>query len=60
VVYTYVLFEHFNIFLFMYRKADDGLQKVSQTGQDLNVKSKDFTNKHIMAYSKYSVLFIST
>ncbi|KAK3102890.1 hypothetical protein FSP39_014726 [Pinctada imbricata] len=47
-----VLFQELFRFLFykLLRKADDGLQRVSQTGQELHVAPRDITNKHIMAY----------
>ena len=40
---------------YVYRKADDGLQKVSQQGQDQHVMPRDISNKHIMAYGMYSL-----
>lgn len=47
-----VLFQEAFRFLFykLLRKADDGLQKVSQTGQEMHMTPRDITNKHIMAY----------
>ncbi|KAL4225370.1 Notch receptor processing [Mactra antiquata] len=47
-----VLFQELFRFLFykMLRKADEGLHKVSQQGQDQHVTPKDISNKHIMAY----------
>lgn len=47
-----VIFQELFRFLFykLLRKADEGLQKVSQQGQDQHVTPKDITNKHIMAY----------
>lgn len=47
-----VIFQELFRFLFykLLRKADDGLQKVSQQGQDQHVMPRDISNKHIMAY----------
>lgn len=47
-----VIFQELFRFLFykLLRKADDGLQKVSQQGQDQHVMPADISNKHIMAY----------
>ncbi|KAL3842677.1 hypothetical protein ACJMK2_020666 [Sinanodonta woodiana] len=47
-----VLFQETFRFLFykLLRKADRGLQQVSQTGQNANIAPKDISNKHIMAY----------
>ncbi|XP_041367192.1 gamma-secretase subunit Aph-1-like [Gigantopelta aegis] len=47
-----VIFQEVFRFLFykMLRKADDGLQKVTQTTDSDSLTSKDITNKHIMAY----------
>lgn len=36
------------------RKADDGLQKVSQTGQEMHMTPRDISNKHIMAYGNWN------
>ncbi|XP_046581663.1 gamma-secretase subunit Aph-1-like [Haliotis rubra] len=47
-----VIFQELFRFLFykLLRRADEGLQKVSQTAQTENVTPKDISNKHIMAY----------
>lgn len=48
-----VIFQEIFRFLFykLLRRADEGLQKVSQTeGRELHVAPRDITNKHIMAY----------
>ncbi|XP_052802420.1 gamma-secretase subunit Aph-1-like isoform X2 [Mya arenaria] len=47
-----VVFQELFRFLFykLLRKADEGLQKVSQQGQEQHVTPKDISNKHIMAY----------
>lgn len=47
-----VIFQELFRYLFykILRKADDGLKKVSQTGQDMHVEPRDMTNKHIMSY----------
>lgn len=41
------------------RKADDGLQKVSQTGQEMHMTPRDITNKHIMAYGNEALFQIN-
>lgn len=47
-----VIFQEGFRFLFykLLRKADDGLQKVSQATEDEHVMPRDISNKHIMAY----------
>ncbi|KAK7491459.1 hypothetical protein BaRGS_00017288 [Batillaria attramentaria] len=47
-----VIFQEGFRFLFykLLRKADDGLQKVSQANEDEHVMPRDISNKHIMAY----------
>lgn len=47
-----VIFQELFRFLFykLLRKADEGLQKVSQQGLDQHVMPRDISNKHIMAY----------
>lgn len=47
-----VIFQEGFRFLFykLLRKADDGLQKVSQAAEAEHVTPKDISNKHIMAY----------
>ncbi|XP_014770898.1 gamma-secretase subunit Aph-1 [Octopus bimaculoides] len=47
-----VLFQELFRYLFykMLRKADEGLQRVSQQGRSGNIRPKDITNKSIMAY----------
>ncbi|XP_025114964.1 gamma-secretase subunit Aph-1-like [Pomacea canaliculata] len=47
-----VVFQEVFRFLFykLLRKADDGLQKVSQVSESENVMPRDISNKHIMAY----------
>lgn len=47
-----VIFQELFRFLFykLLRKADEGLKKVSQQGQDQHMTPQDISNKHIMAY----------
>ena len=41
------------VFCTDHRKADDGLQKVSQVSEAEHVMPRDISNKHIMAYGKH-------
>ncbi|XP_045176426.1 gamma-secretase subunit Aph-1-like isoform X2 [Mercenaria mercenaria] len=51
LVFSVIFQELFRFFFYkLLRKADEGLQKVSQQGQDQHVTPKDISNKHIMAY----------
>ncbi|GAB1602750.1 gamma-secretase subunit Aph-1-like [Argonauta hians] len=47
-----VIFQELFRYLFykMLRKADEGLQRVSQQGHNDKVRPRDFTNKNVMAY----------
>ncbi|WAR02295.1 APH1-like protein [Mya arenaria] len=55
-----VVFQELFRFLFykLLRKADEGLQKVSQQGQEQHVTPKDISNKHIMAYAFLTLCII--
>ena len=54
-IFTILHFFFIHVDPYVYRKADDGLQKVSQQGQDQHVMPRDISNKHIMAYGMYSL-----
>ncbi|XP_055996428.1 gamma-secretase subunit Aph-1-like isoform X1 [Ostrea edulis] len=51
LVFSVLFQEAFRLLFYkLLRKADDGLQKVSQTGQEMHMTPRDISNKHIMAY----------